>query len=127
MADSSEPAARGTWCDVRRIGDELWFAGAVDESNADDLAARAVAEIRTGTVCLDLSQVRFFGVAGTRMVFAARAAAAALDGHVRVVCSREVMRTLELCRLTGVDGLRLSPVPRSRDGGDTRHLPDREA
>jgi anti-anti-sigma regulatory factor len=103
---------------VRRVDDELWFSGAVDESNADDLAARAVAEIRAGVVCLDLSQVWFFGAAGTRMMFAARAAAAALDVRMRVVCSREVMRTLELCRLTAVDGLRLSPVPRTPDGGD---------
>jgi anti-anti-sigma factor len=115
MADSSEPAARRLHCDVQRIGDELWFSGEVDESNADELTARAVAEIRAGTVCLDLSQVRFFGAAGTRMMFAARAAAAALDGQVRVVCSREVMRTLELCRLTAVDGLLLRPVPRTRD------------
>src|SRR5690349_20826344 len=86
MADSAEPAARSLRCDVRRIGDELWFFGEVDETNADDLTARAVAEIRDGTVCLDLSQVRFFGAAGTRMMFAARAAAAAVDGQVRVVC-----------------------------------------
>jgi anti-anti-sigma factor len=123
MADSAEPAARSLRCDVRRIGDELWFFGEVDETNADDLTARAVAEIRDGTVCLDLSQVRFFGAAGTRMMFAARAAAAAVDGQVRVVCSREVMRTLELCRLTAVDGLRLRPVPRTRDddGAAGRH------
>jgi anti-anti-sigma factor len=125
MADASEPAARRLRCDVQRIGDELWFSGAVDESNADDLTALAVAEIRAGIVCLDLSQVRFFAAAGIRLLFATRSAAAALDGRVRVVCSREVMRTLELCRLTAIDGLRMSPAPPSRDGGDAsgHHTP----
>jgi anti-anti-sigma factor len=116
MADIWEPAVRRPLCDVQRVRDELWFCGEIDESNADGLAERAVAEIRAGVACLDLSQVRFFGAAGVRMMFALRAAAASLDGGVRVVCSPEVMRTLQVCRLTAVDGLWMMAAPEVRDG-----------
>ena len=67
-------------CEVQRIGDELWFFGEIDASNADELAARAVAELQAGAVGLDLSRVRFFAVAGLRIVLAAQASARSLDG-----------------------------------------------
>ncbi len=83
----------------------MWFTGEIDQSNADELAARAVAEVRAGTACPDLSQVRFFGAAGLRVMFAAQAVATSLDGGIRVVCSPEVMRTLQICRFTVDHGL----------------------
>lgn len=52
------------------------------------------------------------------MMFASRAAGAALEDGIRVVCSAEVARTLRLCRLPHVDGLRLIISPETRDGGD---------
>lgn len=92
MADW-EPALPPPLCEVPRAGDELWFSGEIHESNADDLAARTVAEIHAGIICLDLSAVRFFAAAGVRMMFTIRASATSLDGGVRVVCSPQVMRT----------------------------------
>lgn len=105
----------GPLCTFQRIGDELRFVGAIDASNAEDLAARATAEVKTGVACLDLSQVRFFGAAGVRMLFAVHAAA--LDGGMRVVCSPEVMRTLRVCRVTRVDGLPVTAAPDPGPGG----------
>jgi anti-anti-sigma regulatory factor len=118
MADHWEPAPRRPLCGVQRIGDRLLFFGEIDESNADDLATRALSEIRAGVVALDLSRVRFFAAAGVRMISAARTETT-LDGGVRVVCSPEVMRTLQLCRYTGVDGLRLTASHEVRDGNGT--------
>lgn len=118
MTDSRQPAVRPPLCGVRRVGDNLLFFGEIDQSNADDLAARAVAGIQTGIVCLNLSQVRFFSAAGIRMMVAAHTAATSVTGGLRVVCSAEVMRILQLCRLTGVDGLRLTPAPEARNGKD---------
>jgi len=77
-------------CGVQRIGDRLLSFGELDESNADDLATRAVSEIRAGVVGLDLSQVGFFAAAGVRLLSAARTATT-LDGGVLVVCSPEVI------------------------------------
>lgn len=119
-ADCWEPALRRPLCGVQRVGDRLLFFGEIDESNADELATRAVSEIRAGVVGLDLSQVRFFAAAGVRMISAARTAMASLDGGVGVVCSPEVLRTLQLCRYTGVDGLRVTAAPQMRDGGGGR-------
>jgi hypothetical protein len=45
MADDGEPALRRPLCGVQRIGDRLLFFGEIDESNADELARRAVSEI----------------------------------------------------------------------------------
>ena len=106
-------------CEAQRIGDELWFFGEIDASNAGELAARAVAELQAGAIRLDLSRVRFFAVAGLRIVLAAQASARSLDGGLPVVCSREVMRTLQVCRLTDVDGLRLTAANEAREGGGT--------
>lgn len=117
MADQWEPVVRRPLCGVQRVGDQLLFFGEIDESNADDLAARAASEIRAGVVRLDLSQVRFFAAAGVRMMAAARTATSPRDGGLRVVCSPEVIRTLRVCRYTGVDGLLVTPAPELRDGG----------
>jgi anti-anti-sigma factor len=106
-------------CEVQRIGDELWFFGEIDASNAGELAARAVAELQAGAVGLDLSRVRFFAVAGLRIVLAAQASARSLDGGLPVVCSPEMMRTLQVCRLTDIDGLRLTAANEAREGGGT--------
>jgi anti-anti-sigma factor len=117
MADCWEPAVRRPpLCGVQRVGDQLLFFGEIDESNADELATRAVAEIRAGVVRLDLSQVRFFAAAGVRMMSAARIATNSHDAGLRVVCSPEVMRTLRMCRYTGVDGLRVTTAPDMGDG-----------
>jgi anti-anti-sigma regulatory factor len=116
VADYSEPVVRRPLCGVQRIGDDLWFFGDIDESNADELAARAATELRTGVVGLNLSQVRFFAAAGVRLLFAARTATGFPDGGVPVVCSAQVMRTLRLCRYTRVDGLRVSAAPDLRNG-----------
>jgi anti-anti-sigma factor len=119
MADFWEPTAEPPLCTVQRIGDELCLFGEIDESNADELAACVVAEIRAGIIGLDLSLVRFFGVAGIRVLFAARTAATSRDGGLRVVCSPEVMRTLQLCRLTVLRGLHLTAPAKTRDGDGT--------
>jgi anti-anti-sigma regulatory factor len=124
MADSWDLAVPRTLCAVRRACDQLWFFGEIDESNADELAVRTVAEIRFGAVGLDLSRVRFFAVAGTRILLAARAASISLEDGLTVVCSAEVMRTLQLCRLVGTDGLRFTEAPRpcvaARNGRSSR-------
>lgn len=77
----------------------------------------AAAEVRAGIACLDLSQVRFFAAAGVRMIFAAHTAATSPDGGIRVVCSTDVMQTLQLCRLTGTNGLHVTATPETRNGG----------
>jgi anti-anti-sigma regulatory factor len=115
MADSWEPATRRTLCGVQRTGDELWFFGEIDESNADNLASRATAEIRAGATCLNLSQVWFFAAAGRRIVLAAQSSAPSRDGGIRVVCSPEAMRALRLGQLAGLDGLRLTAAPEATD------------
>lgn len=116
MADYWEPAVRRPLCGVQRIGDELWFFGEIDESNTEDVTTRAVAEVGEGIVGLDLSQVRFFGAAGIRILSAIGSAATSPDGGMRVVCSPEVMRTLRVCRVTGIDGLLLAVAPEVRNG-----------
>jgi len=112
MADFSDPPVPGPLCAVHRVGDRLWFSGEIDESNADELAARTLAEIRAGALGLDLSQVRFFAVAGVRILIAVQSAATFPDGGLPVVCSPETMRTLWVCGLTGTDGLRFTEAPR---------------
>jgi anti-anti-sigma factor len=116
MAESWGAGVRRPLCGVQRIGDELLFFGEIDESNADDLAAQSVAEIKAGVVTLDLSHVRFFGAAGVRLIFAARTVASADGVRMGVVCSPEVMRTLEVCRLDGLDGVRLTAPSEYRNG-----------
>jgi anti-anti-sigma regulatory factor len=67
-------------------------------------------------VCLDLTQVRFFSAAGIRIMFTAGAATAGLDGGLQVVCSAVVMRILEICKFTRIDGLRLSAASEPKGG-----------
>jgi anti-anti-sigma factor len=112
MAAFSDPPVPGPLCAVHRVGDRLWFFGEIDESNADELAARTLVEIRAGAVGLDLSQVRFFAVAGIRILDAVQSAATFPNGGLLVVCSPEAMRTLRVCGLTGTNGLRFTEVPR---------------
>jgi anti-anti-sigma factor len=100
----SSPAMPVPWCALHRDGPRLELAGEIDHDNATTVAARMVAEVRSGARCLDLRRVTFLGAAGVRALLQARAAVD--DGrHLELICSPAIFRVLAICRIPDAAGL----------------------
>jgi anti-anti-sigma factor len=113
--------SRSEMCSFRRIGPVLYLSGEIDLANAADIAREVVAAVEDGVHCLDLSAVAFCDAAGLRVLLAGRDRLVERGRALRLVCSPIVLRLLEICDLTDVDGLIVTaasgPRARQAEGG----------
>ncbi|MFG1922305.1 STAS domain-containing protein [Cryptosporangium sp. NPDC048952] len=100
--------ASPTRCGLTRSGHRLEVSGEIDEANANALGTHLGEALDDGVTVVDLTAVTFFSAAGVRMLLeVGRGAAVA----VRVCCSPQVWRILDVCGVPAVDGLVLEPPP----------------
>lgn len=105
---------------ARRDGSILRIAGEIDMANAAAVRDRVIAEIRAGVVHLDLSAVRFFGVAGMDTLLDGHAVLHSQGKTLRLTCPPVVVRMMHICGLTELEGLTVTivtgPDPARRQG-----------
>lgn len=98
------PADRVSRCSIRREGVTLRVVGDIDLGNWAEVGEKVAAGVGSGAVTLDLTEVRYFGAAGVRVIlcgYDARPSGVTL----RVRCAPLVFRVMRISGLTGTDGL----------------------
>jgi anti-anti-sigma factor len=90
---------------AHRDGLVLRLAGEIDIANSVAVSDRVVAEVRAGVLHLDLSEVSFCGVAGLDALLDGHAVLHGQGGTLRVTCHPIVARAMDVCGLTGLEGL----------------------
>ncbi|GAB1690480.1 hypothetical protein KRM28CT15_22830 [Krasilnikovia sp. M28-CT-15] len=95
-------------CVAQRDGPVLRVTGDIDQGNWIDLADRVAAEVRTGLVHLDLTQVSFFGAAGIRALMYARDDLPP-GRTLHVSCAPMVLHAMRICGLLTLTGLVVTP------------------
>ena len=101
-----------TRCGLIRSGHRLAVSGEIDEANASALGKHIGAAFGTGVTVVDLSEVTFFSAAGLRAVLGLGPIATRHGVDVRVRCSPQVWRVVELCGIPSIGGLLLEPPRR---------------
>lgn len=97
-------ADRASRCSLYRDGTVLRLVGDIDLGNWAGIGRQVAADVRSGVVALDLTEVHYFGAAGVRVVlhgYEARPSGATLE----VWCAPAVHRVLRISGVADADGL----------------------
>jgi anti-anti-sigma factor len=105
---------------AHRQGCVLRLGGEIDMANAVVVRDRVVAEVCAGVDHLDLSGVDFFGVAGIEALIDAHLLLSSQGKGLCVTCSPMVVRMLQVCKITTLEGVTVMTVEEPRLGGGER-------